>query len=237
MKQLELTPRLQTIASMVPCGCRMADIGTDHAYLPVWLLNHGRIPGAIAADLREGPLERARITAEKYMYQGEISFRLCDGLAAIRPNEVETVVIAGMGGETIASILERAPWIASPQYTLLLQPMSAQSDLRHWLWSNGYNIVHEELIFEGKKIYNIFDVRFGKAKSMSLGEEWAGRQYKGMIQPLRGLYLERLLEKTSRAICGLTQGNDEKSRKRLEELEQVRRELEEIKKEWESWQR
>ena len=111
MKQLELSPRLALIAGWVPPGAKLADVGTDHAYLPVWLTLHGRVVSAIASDLRKGPLERARATGRTYGAEG-IDFRLGDGLAFIRPDEADTIVIAGMGGENIAQILAGAPWTA-----------------------------------------------------------------------------------------------------------------------------
>lgn len=109
MKRITLQPRLRLLAEMTPPGGRLADIGTDHGYLPVWLLQEGRIPSAIAADVGAEPLEHARRTAEEYETQG-LDFRLCDGLSGIEPEETDTVVIAGMGGETIRDILRAAPW-------------------------------------------------------------------------------------------------------------------------------
>ena len=109
---LELTPRLRTAADLVPAGARLADIGTDHAYLPAALLLEGKIPYAIAADLRHGPLLRAKETAAEYGCRDRMGFRLCDGLKGIRPEETDAIVIAGMGGETIAQIL--AAWCSSP---------------------------------------------------------------------------------------------------------------------------
>ena len=96
MKRITLQPRLRLLAEMTPHGGRLADIGTDHGYLPVWLLQEGRIPSAIAADVGAEPLEHARRTAEEYETQG-LDFRLCDGLSGIEPEETDTVVIAGMG--------------------------------------------------------------------------------------------------------------------------------------------
>ena len=98
MRRLELSPRLQTVADLVRPGARVADVGTDHAYLPAALLLEGRIPFAIAADLRQGPLERARATVREYGLTGKAAFRLCDGLRGIRPDEVDAIAIAGMGG-------------------------------------------------------------------------------------------------------------------------------------------
>ena len=95
---MELSPRLQAIARQVPQGARLADVGTDHGYLPVWLLLNGRIGYAIAADLRKGPLDRAKGTARRFGQTDGISFRLCNGLTGIHEGEVDTVAIAGLGG-------------------------------------------------------------------------------------------------------------------------------------------
>ena len=130
MRRLELSPRLAAIAEQVPQGARLADVGTDHAYLPAWLLLAGRISGAVATDVREGPLQRGRETARLYKVEDRIVFRCCDGLAAVEPQEADTVVIAGMGGELMARIVERAPWTRG--CTLLLQPMRAQAVLRQF---------------------------------------------------------------------------------------------------------
>ena len=131
MKRIALQPRLRLLAEMTPPGGRLADIGTDHGYLPVWLLQEGRIPSAIASDVGAEPLEHARRTAEEYETQG-LDFRLCDGLSGIEPEETDTVVIAGMGGETIRDILRAAPWAADGHHTLLLQPMTKVELLRGW---------------------------------------------------------------------------------------------------------
>ena len=237
MKQLELTPRLRAVADLVPEGAALADIGTDHAYLPACLLLEGKISRAIAADLREGPLNRAKLTAQEYSCGEKLSFRLCDGLSDIRPEEVDTIVIAGMGGETIAAILEAAPWTRSRAYTLILQPMSAQNDLRRWLWQQDYDIKNETIICEGRKLYNILVVSYGGAKPMDPGEEWAGRQYPGMEQELRGEYLARLLDKTDRAIAGISQAKGERDRARLDELHRVRVALTKMREEWDVWHR
>ncbi|MBE6973838.1 MAG: SAM-dependent methyltransferase [Ruminococcaceae bacterium] len=236
MKQLELTPRLHAVAELVPDGAFLADIGTDHAYLPVWLLLEGKIAHAIAADLREGPLDRAKLTAKEYNCTKNITFRLCDGLFGIAPEEADTIVIAGMGGETIAAILDQAAWTKNESYTLILQPMSAQNDLRRWLWQQGYGIRNEQVVREGDKLYNILFVRYGCARELSIGEEWAGCQSPDMKQELRGEYLARLLEKTDRAIAGISRGKGEKDNARLEELRLVRQTLAEMKKEWDAWQ-
>lgn len=196
--ELTLTPRLRAIADRVPEGSRFADIGTDHAYLPVWLLLEGRISSAIAADLREGPLTRARETALRCGVTEQVSFRLCDGLRDISEGEANCVAIAGMGGETIASILEAAPWTRNG-VRLLLQPMTSFHDLRSWLANNGYCILDESIVREGKRLYTVMTVEGGEMPPLSPGEAWAGRQ---SGDPLRLDYLAFMAEKVSRALEG-----------------------------------
>lgn len=195
---MELTARLQSVADQVPQGAVFADIGTDHAYLPVWLLLNGRIHHAIAADLREGPLNRARETADQYGVGSQVSFRLCNGLADISEDEVDTIAIAGMGGETIASILEAAPWTKNGKL-LLLQPMTSFPDLRLWLQQNGYRIERETIAKEGRRVYSCLTVRAGHMEPLTPAELWVGRQ---SDDPLRGEFLTLMSAKIERALNG-----------------------------------
>lgn len=196
---MDLSPRLRAIAEQVPRGAKFADVGTDHGYLPVWLMLHGVAASAVAADLRPGPLERARQTAERYGAAGRISFRLCDGLSAIAPEEADAVAIAGMGGDTIAAILDAAPWTRGPGKTLFLQPMTAQPELRLWLQSHGYAIQNERIAQEGRRLYSIWTVTGGEMPPLSPGELWAGRQ---SADPLRGAYLDYITAKADKALRG-----------------------------------
>ena len=213
---MELTPRLRAIAEQVPRGARLADVGTDHGYLPVWLLRNGRIDSAIAADLREGPLNRARENAERYGVAERISFRRCDGLSAVRPEEVDTVAIAGMGGETIAAILSAAPWTREGTL-LLLQPMTGPAELRLWLQEHGYRITEERVAREGERLYAILTVRGGEMPPLSLAELWAGRQNGG---PLRREYLALVRTKAENALRGQRSAQTPDPG-RVEELERV----------------
>ena len=145
-RKLELTPRLRLLADWVPQGARLADIGTDHAYLPVWLLRNGRVSSAIASDLRSGPLSRARETAQTYDVVSSLELRLGNGLSGIAPEETDCVVIAGMGGENIAAILAAAPWTSDGKHALLLQPQTHAENLRRFLMEHGYAIVREALV-------------------------------------------------------------------------------------------
>lgn len=168
MRPVRLTPRLQAIADAVS-GETLADIGTDHAYLPAYLLQNGKIARAIAADLRAGPLARAKVTARDAGCADRMDFRLCDGLRGLRREEADTVVIAGMGGETITHILAQAPWTDWTGMQLLLQPMSTQPELRRWLWENGFVISWEKLVQEGDTLYVIQGVEPGREKRLYTG--------------------------------------------------------------------
>ena len=232
-RRLELSPRLRMVADLVPAGAPLADVGTDHAYLPSALVLEGRIPSAVAADLRQGPLRRARATVQLWGLTGQVTFRLCDGLTGIQPGEADTVVIAGMGGETIAGILAAAPWTKEPGKTLILQPMSSMPDLRLWLIKHGYQIWEERLAREGKTLYTALLVTGGRMEPMTPAELWAGRNSR---DALRGAWLERWMGKTGRALEGLRNATQGESSIRREELEEVFRGLSEMKKEWDAWQ-
>ena len=171
-KQLALQPRLCRLSQLVPDGCRLTDVGTDHGYLPVALLQQGRILSAIASDIGAEPLEHARRTAQQYGVKG-IDFRLCSGLSAIAPEETDVIVIAGMGGETIIAILSAAPWTRNG-HMLLLQPMTKAADLRHWLADNGYTFTGEHLVEDKGRLYPILIVTGGTHRPLTEAEALCG---------------------------------------------------------------
>ena len=199
-RRLQLQPRLQLLADMTPTGCRLADIGTDHGYLPVWLLQRERIQSAIAADIGAEPLAHARRTAEEYGVEG-ISFRLCDGLANISPEETDTVIIAGMGGETIIAILESAPWTKDGAHTLLLQPMTKAAELRRWLSVNGYAFTDERLVWDKGKLYVVLQMTAGEPFTPDEARLYGGLHLEG--DPLYGDYLDAQLQRLRRRLDGL----------------------------------
>ena len=233
MRRPELSPRLRMVGDLVPAGARLADVGTDHAYLPAALLLEGRIPWAVAADLRRGPLDRARATVRSYGLTGRVEFRLCDGLTGVRPGEVDAVAIAGMGGETIAAILNAAPWTRERDVPLILQPMTSMPDLRGWLQDNGFCIETEQLAREGDALYTALLVRAGEMGPLAPAELWAGKNSK---EALRGAWLDQWLARTGRALDGMAQARGEGVLARRRALEEVREGLAEMKKEWEQWQ-
>lgn len=150
---LKLKPRLQMAADMVRQGSLLADIGTDHAYLPTALILEGKINSAVAADLRKGPLENAEATVRSYGIAEKVKLRLSDGLNCVMPDEADDIVIAGMGGILISEILTAAPWVKDKNKRLILQPQSHSEDVRKYLFKNGFEILNETACFEDDKVY------------------------------------------------------------------------------------
>lgn len=152
MDHICLSPRLQMVADFVPpCACA-ADIGTDHGYLPIWLLQNGVIRSAIAADIHAGPLANARQSAAAYDLEERFRFVQADGLRFPDAQAADVVTIAGMGGETICAILAAAPWLQEGR-RLILQPQSKVAELVDWLWRSGFTIEDAALCRDAGKRY------------------------------------------------------------------------------------
>ncbi len=224
MKQLHLSPRLALAASWVAPGAAVADIGTDHGYLPAWLIQNGICSRAIAADLRPGPLQRARETAAQYGVAEQLSFRLCNGLEGIAPSEADTVIIAGMGGETIISILAAAPWTRNGP-RLILQPQTHQPELRRWLQASGYTILQEGVARDGKMYYALLLAAGGRLSPLTPGEQLAGRPSLRQPCPDWPGYLDWLLRRTERQLVGAAQSSKKADCLRAEWLISAREEL------------
>ena len=153
---MKLTPRLQAIAELIPQGSVVADIGTDHAYLPIYLLLEQICQHAVASAINEAPLKQAQETIAAFNCHQRIDLRLGDGLDVLTgADDVDTVVIAGLGGRTIASLLDRGKNKLSQIKRVILQPMNEAGYLRLYLANNGFALVHEALVAEGKYLYEI----------------------------------------------------------------------------------
>ena len=138
-----LGKRLLKIAEFIPAGSCVADIGTDHAVLPIHLIRSGLANVAIATDINKKPLGKAAENIDAAALSDYITLRLGDGLSCIEPNEVDTIIIAGMGGELIADILDACPWLRSGSYRLVLQPMTRSERLRKYLRLNRFTPIKE----------------------------------------------------------------------------------------------
>ena len=150
---MHIDRRLETIANLVPQGCVLADIGTDHAYLPVWLLDKQRIARAIAGDIAAGPCQAARTTVAQFGQHEHVEVRQGSGLKVLSPGEADCIAIAGMGASTIISILEDDKEVAQSAELLVLQPMAGAASLRAWLCSHGWQLAAEELVDDAPHFY------------------------------------------------------------------------------------
>lgn len=228
MRHLELSPRLRLLAGWVRPGARVADVGTDHAYLPVWLMLHDRVTSAIASDLREGPLGRARETGRTHGAAG-LDFRLCDGLSGIRPDEADTIVISGMGGENIAAILAAAPWTADGAHTLLLQPQTRAEDLRRFLSEHGCRIVREALVRDRGILYPCMEVTAGR-EPLTLGQIYGGAKL--LRDPLGEQYIIAKILRLQSALAGLNRAGGPENQEKADGLRDILTALLSMREEW-----
>lgn len=157
---MKLTNRLLKIASLVTPNKRLADIGTDHGYIPVYLLNKKIINFAILADINRGPLENARKEVNKNKLEDKVDLRLGSGIEVLKKGEVDEIIIAGMGGILIGELLEANKEVAHEAEKLILQPMQAQEELRKYLLNNGYEILDECLEKEDFRLYEIIVTKY-----------------------------------------------------------------------------
>lgn len=160
-KCIQLSGRLKLIASFVSEGNRLADIGTDHAYVPIYLVGKDIIPSAVAMDINEGPLKKAEENVKLYGMEDRIQLRLSDGLDRLSPKEADTVLIAGMGGRLILNILDRGKEVCDKINELIVSPHSEIELVREYLMNNGFAIVREEMILDEGKYYTVMKAEHG----------------------------------------------------------------------------
>lgn len=213
----QLGPRLALCAKLVRRGDKVADVGTDHGYLPIWLLKSGWIKSAVALDINPGPLESARHNGKRYGLGREISYRLSDGLEKICPEEADDIVIAGMGGELILRIIEETPWLKDPDKLLVLQPMSSVPELRIGLRELGFQILVEQAVWDAGKVYSAFSASYigEKPETNSL------YPYLGNLQPgapCVELYAQKVLRELSNQAAGAAHLGEKARGKELQAL-------------------
>lgn len=195
-----LSKRLLKIAVLVPKNCRVADIGTDHGYLPIYLIKNSIASSVLACDIGEKPLA----VAEKNVKDSglhNIETRLSDGFSRISPEEIDAAVIAGIGGEVISGIIERCCWLKNSRYTLILQPTTSPEKLREFLSLNGFTVEYEGAVSENGKIYSVMLSKFSGTNTVLLPHEL----YIGRLTPEteeNRAYIEKQLKRT------LTLAND-----------------------------
>lgn len=208
MSKIKLDDRLSAVAGLVRNTKRVADIGTDHGYLVAYLVENRICPSGIAADLRKGPLENARQTVIQQGLSDKIELILSDGLQNIPENSCDDIVIAGMGGNLIAEILEKAPWVKDERINIVAQPMTHAEVLRQWFINNGFTIKKEKTATDGKRYYCIISACYsGSAENHS-----ASYIYTGELKPESETdikYLEKILTALTKKYNALISANKE----------------------------
>lgn len=167
---MKLTERLLKIASLVSQNKKVADIGTDHGYIPVYLLKENVVNYAILADINKGPLENARKEVNRNKLNDKVDLRLGSGIEVLKKGEVDEIIIAGMGGSLISELLMANEEVSHTAEKLILQPMQNPEDLRKFLYTNGYEIMDEYLVKEERRLYEIIVCKYTGVKSEATEE-------------------------------------------------------------------
>ncbi len=214
MKNKSIGARLLSAAGLVRRGACFADIGTDHAYLPIFLLENGIIDSAVCTDINEGPLSSARANAREHSVFDSFEFILADGASCLLGKGITDVAICGMGGELISDIIAGADFFRSSEIRLILQPMSKQSELRRYLAESGFRVLKEVYSSEGGKYYLTLLSEFDGLKrelselSLEFGEELTADS----MTPEKLGYFKVRINALARAAEGKFRGGSESSR-------------------------
>lgn len=226
---MQLSKRLYAVAKLAQGSRYLADVGTDHGYVPIYLVKEAGLEHAIAMDINRGPLERAQNNIRLYGLEDKIETRLSDGVDKLRPGEADTVVIAGMGGALTMNILQQGKEVLSAVETLVLQPQSELFLVRRFLHENGYGIVSESMELDDGKYYPMMKVQHGEQAKW---EDYEYRYGKWLIEYGHPV-LKEFLEKEYRAykaIYGeLKNKTGEHIWRRLQEVEHEIRMIEKAK--------
>lgn len=215
-RMFALGARLSACAGFVRPGMIAADIGTDHAKLPIWLVSEGVVPKAIASDINQGPIESARRNIARYGLGDKIDTYIGSGLDTVAPGMAQDIIIAGMGGELIASILSGAEWVKSSEYRLILQPMSHPERLREWLFENAFAIADEQAVVDANKIYTVICAEYsGKVTAYTQYDTYAGG-LAGKADELSRSFLQRQAKQIRINAQGLRRAGNEELAQQLE---------------------
>ncbi|WP_024833999.1 tRNA (adenine(22)-N(1))-methyltransferase [Ruminiclostridium josui] len=198
---LNLKGRLKLIADKVPKCNVLADIGTDHAYIPIYLVRNGVCKKAIASDIKIGPVKIASNNISLYKLSEKIETRLGNGLDTIEIDEADTIIIAGMGGTLLTELLEANKQKAVNANALVLQPMNDLHVIRKWLYDNAFEIYDEEIVAEGPKMYCVICTKFnGKKKQYTDFELHVGQSLIEKKDPLLASYCKMKVKQIDRVL-------------------------------------
>lgn len=211
-----LSKRLQTIADMVSAGGRLVDIGTDHGYIPIDLIQRGQILSALAMDIGKGPLERAKEHVASYGLETKISCRLSNGFEHYQKGESDTAVIAGMGGDLMEKILEGGKDRLPEE--LILQPQSEWHKVRRFLADHGYGIVEEKMVIDDGKYYVVMKAITGKKMTLNELEEKYGPYLLSNKDEILFEYLKRSMDTYTTIRQQLEKSETQSAQERVKEL-------------------
>ncbi|MHB1393316.1 MAG: tRNA (adenine(22)-N(1))-methyltransferase [Clostridia bacterium] len=217
MMILILTPRLKIIADSIQGFETVADIGSDHAYIPIYLVKNGRVKSAIATDINRGPVEISKRGLKSHKVEGLVSVRHGNGLEVISQGEAEVIVIAGMGGILIRDILDKDAKVAESAKLLILQPMRDSDKVRRWLLAHGFDIIDEELVKEQDKIYEVIWANPVVAVKMAEGPMLMGDRIIEKKHPLAAEYINKKVNELEKVVATLEGMDMVSCRERTEE--------------------
>lgn len=223
-----LTERTEVITSLVPRGSRVVDIGTDHGFIPVYLVEKGICPKAYATDVSAASLGKAQKLIQQRGLSGCIETRQGNGLSVIKPGEADSAIIAGMGGLLIRDILEQAPETVKTISTMILQPMVAAAKLRKWLIHHDFMIIDEELTREDRRFYEIIVVTHGRQSFENEIDYEISPKLIEKRHPLLPDYLQKKLNGFQEMMKQLQGEHTTKATRRYEELEKKKIAYEEV---------
>lgn len=216
-----LSKRLTTIASFVPEGSRVADVGTDHGYMPIYLVKNGMAVSAIAMDVRSGPLSRAAEHVRECGLEDKIELRLSDGLAALHGKEADTVIISGLGGPLMMEILTKGQQTARSVNCFVLSPQSDIPGVRRFLRENGYRIHREAFVKDEGKYYAVMQVFHGQSRPGRYLDDLYGGYLLDHGDPVLEEYLMKEAARYRELLPGLLASAKEETRKRGEQMREV----------------
>lgn len=220
MRELQISRRLKAVAALVSPGLVLADVGCDHGYIPIYLIQKGQIPRAIAMDINQGPLLRAREHIREWGLEAYIETRLSDGLKALEPGEAQCLVIAGMGGPLMERILTQGAPVLKDMKELILQPQSEIGHFRQFLAENGYRIIEEDMVEEEKKYYPMMKAVQGSMNYTKKAEYLYGKKLLEKRHPVLREFLEKEDRASRELLKKLTQVETSSAEKRKEELQE-----------------
>ncbi|MCP1507874.1 tRNA (adenine22-N1)-methyltransferase [Pseudomonas marginalis] len=219
MNEHTLSMRLERVAAHVPAGARLADIGSDHGYLPVALLRRGLIAAAVAGEVAATPFQAAERTVRENGLEQHVSVRLADGLAAITAADaISAISVCGMGGETIRNILDRGKMHLTGQERLILQPNGGEQPLRQWLMDNGYCILVEELLRENRFYYEIIVAERAEPVAYSAEELYFGPLQLQARSPAFLAKWQRLLRQKQKTLASFEQARQAVPQAKVQEV-------------------